>query len=166
MGRPATVASYWGLMDNLIREVPGICLGADIIVGFPGETERHFLRTYDFLTQAPLAYLHVFPFSPRPGTPAASLPHAPSAAVKKERVQLLRSLAREKSFRFRSSFIGCSLEALVLSPPHPTAPSYTALSDNYLPLLIEGGGKELVGQLVRVEIQGFKEGILSARWKE
>jgi threonylcarbamoyladenosine tRNA methylthiotransferase MtaB len=78
MGRPYRAEDYRSLLSSLVQEIPQIALGADIIVGFPGETEAHFLRTLRFLEAAPLSYLHIFPFSPRPGTAAALLPHTPS----------------------------------------------------------------------------------------
>ena len=166
MGRRASAAAYLSLLADLVRSIPDLGLGADIMVGFPGETEGHFRRTYRFLEGAPLSYLHVFPFSPRPGTIAASILQTSSAQEKRERTRRLRSLSKEKSLLFRSAFIGKSMEAIVLRSADPSGNRYWALSDNYVPILIADASAELVGQLIRVEIEGMKDGVLGGRWKK
>jgi len=163
MNRTYRVETYRELVENLARRIPGISLGTDIIVGFPGETREHFLRTYRFLKELPLAYLHVFPFSPRPGTPAATMAESVSPQEKKERARELRSLSREKSRQFRKRFIGKRLEVIVLRKWEEGKGRW-ALSDNYLPVLIQDGTEEMVGQLLSVEVERVEEGVLLARW--
>ena len=165
MNRTYRVETYRELVENLARRIPGISLGTDIIVGFPGETREHFLRTYRFLKELPLAYLHVFPFSPRPGTFAATLAESVSPQEKKERARELRSLSREKSRQFREGFIGKRLEVIVLRKWEEGKGRW-ALSDNYLPLLIQDGTEEMVGQLLSIEVERMEEGMLLGQWRK
>lgn len=117
---------------------PGLAIGADVMVGFPGETEAEFRETYEFIAGLPFAYLHLFPFSPRPGTRGWELhrenPVAPQAVS--ERMTALRTLADEKSRSFRAGFAGCSLPAITLQTPAQIAAlgRTSALTDNYLPV--------------------------------
>ncbi|MDH7500756.1 MAG: tRNA (N(6)-L-threonylcarbamoyladenosine(37)-C(2))-methylthiotransferase MtaB [candidate division NC10 bacterium] len=163
MGRATSTAAYRRLLLALKAKIPEMGLGADIIVGFPGETEDHFSRTYRFLEEMPLSYLHVFPFSARPGTPAASLRGAPSPQEKRERAAHLRTLGRKKAFAFRSSFIGKGLQAIVLKKQDAHGKGWLGLTDNYLPVLIPEGGEGMVGQLLFVQIEGVHQSLLVGR---
>jgi threonylcarbamoyladenosine tRNA methylthiotransferase MtaB len=117
---------------------PELAIGADVMVGFPGETDAEFRETCDLIASLPFAYLHLFPFSPRPGTRGWELhktsPVAPQAVH--ERMDALRTLAVQKSHSFRSAFVGRTLPAITLhTPPSLAAQGRTAaLSDNYLPV--------------------------------
>jgi len=166
MGRPTLTTAYRRLLEGIRNEIPEIGLGADIIVGFPGETKEHFSRTLRFLEEMPLSYIHVFPFSARPGTPAASLPGVPSPRERRERTAHLRSLSGEKSSAFRSSFIGKRLPAIVLGKQAAHGKGWLGLSDNYLPILILDGGEEMVGQFASIVIEGIHQGLLVGRWRE
>jgi threonylcarbamoyladenosine tRNA methylthiotransferase MtaB len=117
---------------------PDLALGADVMVGFPGETGAEFRETHDLITRLPFAYLHLFPFSPRPGTRGWELhrerPVAPKAVA--ERMTALRDLGTEKSRRFRAGFLGRTLPAITLHTPAQLAAQgrSSALTDNYLPV--------------------------------
>ncbi|MFQ5663556.1 MAG: tRNA (N(6)-L-threonylcarbamoyladenosine(37)-C(2))-methylthiotransferase MtaB [Terriglobia bacterium] len=111
--------------------LPGLGLGADVIVGFPGESEADFRATYEVVEQLPFSYLHIFSFSPRPGTAAATLPDAVPATVIKERHRALRQLAAEKAARFRAQQVGRVLRVLTLGTTNPDG-TRNALSENYL----------------------------------
>ena len=113
MGRKISVEDYRGRLSLLREKSPCASLGADIIVGFPEESDEDFKQTYHFLKQSPLTYFHVFSYSPRPGTTAASLPQV-NSRVKKERAALLRSLSREKNTGFRRLFLGKECDAVVV----------------------------------------------------
>ncbi len=119
---------------------PELTLGADVMAGFPGETDAEFGETLAFIRALPFGYLHLFPFSPRPGTRGFTL-HAerpvPAAAVD-ERMAELRALAAEKTRTHRSRFIVQELEAITLNTPMALAAQgkTSALTDNFLPLEI------------------------------
>ncbi len=85
--------------------MPEAAIGADVMVGFPGETEAEFEETRAFIERLPFTYLHVFTYSERPGTPAAALPQVP-VRVRKERNRVLRELAAAKNLEFRRSMVG------------------------------------------------------------
>jgi threonylcarbamoyladenosine tRNA methylthiotransferase MtaB len=113
MGRPGDAGSYGTLLDKLRRSAPEAAVGADIIVGFPGETDADFAELEAFIRASALTYVHVFPFSPRPGTPAWGRPRVPDG-VATARAKTLRRLSAEKDFRFRERFLGRELEAVVI----------------------------------------------------
>lgn len=92
---------------NKIREVmPDACIGVDVIVGFPGETDEHFLETYHFLNDLPISYLHVFTYSERDHTEAATMPGVVPASVRAKRSKMLRGLSVKKRRAFYESQIG------------------------------------------------------------
>jgi threonylcarbamoyladenosine tRNA methylthiotransferase MtaB len=93
MNRPYRAAELARRVEAFAARVPGIAFGYDVICGFPGETDADFEATRSLLASLPLAYLHVFPFSPRPGTPAASMPGAAPAAERSRRCAVLRAMS-------------------------------------------------------------------------
>jgi threonylcarbamoyladenosine tRNA methylthiotransferase MtaB len=118
-----------------------LTLGADVMAGFPGETEAEFTETYELIRALPFGYLHLFPFSPRPGTRAWEL-HRQSPVpprVVGERMATLRALAREKMRSHRQSMIGRTLEAITLHTPDALAKEghTAALTQNFLPVEIQ-----------------------------
>jgi threonylcarbamoyladenosine tRNA methylthiotransferase MtaB len=149
---------YAQKVEALLSAAGGdLTLGADVMAGFPGETDAEFEETLRFLRALPFGYLHLFPFSPRPGTPGWALqsqsPIAPE--VVDERMAALRALAAEKSRAHRARFLGRVLPAITLgTPPALDALGRTsALTDNFLPVEIEG--RPPANRLVRVRISGF-----------
>ncbi|MDR1081847.1 MAG: MiaB/RimO family radical SAM methylthiotransferase, partial [Deltaproteobacteria bacterium] len=106
MGRPYTLARYREAAESFARDVPGISIGADLIAGFPGETEDEHLETLDLVRALPLAYLHVFPFSERPGARAASFPGRIPTEERARRVSGLRAVDREMRARFLADSLG------------------------------------------------------------
>jgi threonylcarbamoyladenosine tRNA methylthiotransferase MtaB len=114
MGRMTGPEAYAPLLSELRRRSPDAALGTDIIVGFPGETDEDFEETRAFVERSPLSYVHVFPFSPRKGTPAAEMPQV-GWAVRAERAGVLRALARAKDLVFRSGFVGRDFEGVVIA---------------------------------------------------
>ena len=106
--------------------MPDAAIGADVMVGFPGETDAEFAETFRFIDELPFTYLHVFTYSARPGTPAADAPDQVPMPVRKDRNRQLRELAERKNRAFRQSFVGQSLSVVTLGQGH------MALSSNYL----------------------------------
>jgi len=113
MGRRVKVETYTEILSSLREKSPCASLGADIIVGFPGETEEEFEHTCTFLRQSPLTYFHVFSYSARPGTAAASWQQVHDR-VKKERSAILRKISRTKNTDFRRNFLGEECEAVLI----------------------------------------------------
>ncbi len=106
MGRPYTAAEYAERVGAFLETVPRATFGADVMVGFPGEDEEAFRRTWGLLSELEPLRLHIFPFSPRPGTRAAALPDQVPPAVKRDRAAALEELARTLSLRVRKRFLG------------------------------------------------------------
>jgi threonylcarbamoyladenosine tRNA methylthiotransferase MtaB len=131
-------AEHYARRVELIRDcLPNAAIGADVIAGFPGETDADHAATLDFIAARPFTYLHVFSYSQRPGTKAASLPGQLSGHVIKTRARELRSLADSKSAAFRRSQIGLTLRVLTLRRDPADDPDWTpALSENYLQVLL------------------------------
>ena len=129
---------YAERIQRIRRHSPGAAIGADVIVGFPGETDEEFQATVDFIERLPLTYLHVFSFSVRPGTAAAAFPeqHYIAPGVIRERARFLRTLSEKKASAFRAAQSGRTLRALTLAR---TGEDWTeALTGNYLKVRIAG----------------------------
>ena len=147
----------WHYAERLaaIRELlPGAAIGADVMIGFPGETDALFDESYRFIAAQPFTYLHLFPFSARPGTPAWELHRqnpVPARTVH-ERMAALRDLIAEKSRAFRTSFLGRTLSAVTIEagPDNTTA----AVTDNFIKLTLDpvNGASIPANQLVAARI--------------
>jgi threonylcarbamoyladenosine tRNA methylthiotransferase MtaB len=109
MGRPGDADSSGRILAELGRLAPDAALGADVIVGFPGETDRDFDELRRFLDASPLTYLHVFPYSPRPGTPSWPRPRIADGVVTAGRLAAISSWSS-----LRRRFLGRELEAIVI----------------------------------------------------
>jgi threonylcarbamoyladenosine tRNA methylthiotransferase MtaB len=127
-------AEHYARRIELIHEhLPHAAIGADVIAGFPDETDSDHAATLDFIESRPFTYLHVFSYSQRPGTRAAALTQQLPGQIIKRRARELRALAARKSAGFRQSQIGCTLHVLTLRRDPTDDPSLTpALSENYL----------------------------------
>lgn len=137
MNRPYSREFYRRLIQTIHQNIPRAAIGADLIVGFPGEGEIQFQETMKFLLEISLSYLHIFPFSPRPGTPAARFPDPVPDKIKKERLQIVRGLDREKRETFIGYCLGKDFSALVLEPAKEKGWT-RALTENYLTVSIPG----------------------------
>jgi threonylcarbamoyladenosine tRNA methylthiotransferase MtaB len=157
---------YAEKVEALLRAAgPDLTLGADVMVGFPGETDAEFEETAALIRALPFGYLHLFPFSPRPQTRAWALHQASPVApqIVDERRSILRSLATEKSKAHRSRFIDRELDAITLHTPAPLAEQgrTSALTENFLPLEI--AAPLPANQLIRARITALTpEGTLIA----
>jgi threonylcarbamoyladenosine tRNA methylthiotransferase MtaB len=144
---------------------PELTLGADVMAGFPGESDAEFEETVALLQALPFGYLHLFPFSPRPGTPGWAL-HAKrpvSAEAVRERMAALRTLAAEKTLAHRRRFAGRELEAITLHTPAEmdARGRSAALTDNFLPVELQGWQE--ANRLLRLRVSGVDaEGTLEA----
>ena len=113
MRRPYSSRTAAEVVERICRTMPGACVGADVMAGFPGETDADHRETLALLTALPLAALHVFPFSPRPGTAAASMPGQVPAALARERAAELREVAERAWRGYVDGLVGRELEAVV-----------------------------------------------------
>jgi threonylcarbamoyladenosine tRNA methylthiotransferase MtaB len=129
--------------------MPDAAVGADVMVGFPGETDSEFEESRQFIESLPFTYLHVFTYSERPGTPAAESPGAVAMPVRKERNRVLRDLAAAKNLAFRQRMVGRTLSAVTLHEPG------AALSDNFLRVAFPGPHE--ANRIVDIAIAGVTE---------
>jgi len=157
MGRPVEPGRYEQILDDLRRIAPEAALGADLMVGHPGETEADFEELRAFLDRSALTYAHVFSYSPRPGTPAAMRPRVP-AGVAAERAKALRQIAVMKDFRFRRLFAGRELEGVVIAASERGA---EVLTGNFIKVLVpscEASRRDLVRVSIRRVLPRRTEG--------
>src|SRR5271157_242612 len=136
MGRPYDTAFIRDLMDRIFTSAPETCIGLDIMVGFPGEDEESFRKTLTLIEDSGVAYLHVFPFSPRPGTPAASFRPRVPETVARRRVEQLRSHSQTLRRRFYERFVGTTLSVVPESEPDPDTGFIITRTDNYIPVQV------------------------------
>jgi len=127
---------YREKIEKIRTAMPSAAIGADVMVGFPGETEAEFSETRRMVEDLPFTYLHVFTYSARPGTPAAAMPHQVPVPIARERNRILRELAAQKKLAFMMGFLGKPLEAITLNLGD--ANHTESLTDNYLTLRLEG----------------------------
>jgi len=143
--------------DRLLRAarlLPDAALGADVMTGFPGETDAEFQETLEFIARMPFTYLHVFTYSERPGTPAAGMPGRVAWEARKDRTRQLRRLAAEKNLAFRRRFVGRTLDAVTLD-------NGKALTGNYL--VVELARPRPANEIIEVRIGGLtREGVAEA----
>ena len=142
---------YADRIERIRQEMPDAAIGADVMVGFPGETDADFEQTRALIERLPFTYLHVFTYSSRPGTPSAAMPDQMPVAVARERNRALRQLAAEKNRTFRESFLGRELTALTL--PRIENQHTQALTDNYLKAIIDA--ECAPNQLLNIAIDGL-----------
>jgi threonylcarbamoyladenosine tRNA methylthiotransferase MtaB len=152
MRRAHTSGDFRRLAERLAEAVPGIAIGTDVIVGFPGEGGPEFDTTYRLLESLPIAYLHVFTYSRRDGTAAATMPDQVPKAVKAERSFALRSLSERKWETFRRELIGHSFEAVVLDRRDARTGRLEALTDNYVTVCLDAD-RWMVGRTVDLMIE-------------
>tara|TARA_B100000378_G_C17917886_1_gene368569 strand:- start:268 stop:756 length:489 start_codon:yes stop_codon:yes gene_type:complete len=136
---------------EIATKVTPLGLGADVITGFPGETEADHQDTMELIEELPFTYLHVFPFSRRDGTVAADLPNPVPRSVARERGRELRELAKEKGCRYRATRLGQS--SLVTLE----ADGRRALTEDYLRVEVRGNGMEDLTRLHRGVLRGTGE---------
>jgi threonylcarbamoyladenosine tRNA methylthiotransferase MtaB len=150
---------YREKIEKIRAAMPSAAIGADVMVGFPGESDADFEETRRMVEELPLTYLHVFTYSARPGTPAASLPNQIPVAVARERNRILRELASQKKLAFMTSFVGKVIQAITLNVFDGEFTE--ALTDNYLKLRLAGNYH--ANQWIEARVDGVVDGILLSR---
>ncbi|GEQ05262.1 tRNA (N(6)-L-threonylcarbamoyladenosine(37)-C(2))-methylthiotransferase MtaB [Staphylococcus gallinarum] len=150
MRRKYTMAHFSERLTRLHEVLPGLAVTSDVIVGFPGETEEEFQETYDFIVDHHFSELHVFPYSPRIGTPAARMDDQIDEEVKNERVHRLINLSDQLAKTYASKFDQDVLEVIpeeVGDEPN----TLVGYADNYMKIQF-AGDETLIGQLVKVKV--------------
>ncbi len=156
MGRPYRTALLLDLFRNIAAGVPDACIGLDVMVGFPGEDDGSFARTRALIEQSGASYLHVFPFSPRPGTPAAKFrPRVPGPEALR-RVEELRSLSNDLKHAFYKRFVGTIRPAVAESPPDAETGTFIMRTDNYIPVQVSGTAINGIVNVKIAEISGIE----------
>ncbi len=135
--------------------MPHCCIGVDVIVGFPGETDEDFKETYQFLNDLDISYLHVFTYSERPNTLAAEMEEVVPVHIRRERNEMLRILSEKKKRFFYEQFIG--QERTVLFEKHKDKNLMSGFTDNYLKIELPYN-PELINELGKVELAAINEG--------
>jgi threonylcarbamoyladenosine tRNA methylthiotransferase MtaB len=138
MRRPYNVAMYRRLVERLAGAIPDLGLGADIIVGHPGERDEDFDATMALVGSLPFSYLHVFPYSDRKGTEAALRPGHVPAPVIRQRGARLRALAREMNLAFRRRMVGQRRDVVVLAERERETGRLLGLTGNYVEVVFDG----------------------------
>ena len=146
MRRPYSGAYYRDLVDGIRERMPHASIGSDVIVGFPGETDRHIGELTGYLSGSPLTHLHVFPYSHRPGTEASVLEGLPDPVVVRQRSAAVRAIGERLTRAFRASQLGAIRRALVVDDGN------TAVTDNYLRLRLDHPCTR--NEWIRVEVTG------------
>jgi threonylcarbamoyladenosine tRNA methylthiotransferase MtaB len=167
---------YREKIEKIRDAMPTAAIGADVMVGFPGETDAEFEATRRMIDDLPFTYLHVFTYSPRPGTPAASMTNQVPVHAARDRNKILRELAAEKKLAFMRTFIGQKVDAITLSSCGAGAPAREAsitefansekapifteaLTDNYLKLRL--AGHHPPNHWLRAQIEDVVDGALT-----
>jgi threonylcarbamoyladenosine tRNA methylthiotransferase MtaB len=149
---------YREKIEKIRAAMPTAAIGADVMVGFPGETDLDFEETRRMVEDLPFTYLHVFTYSPRPGTTAAAMRNQIPADAARERNRVLRGLAAEKKLAFMMSFVGKTVEAITLSGFDGTHTE--CLTDNYLQMRMQGRNE--ANRWTRALVEDVQGGMLTA----
>lgn len=149
MNRPYTTTEYQRLIENIVSKVPDIAISTDLIVGFPGETEELFHETIEFVREMKFSKMHIFPYSKREGTPAATFFDQVPEEVKKERAHVMQELASDLAAQYAARFIGKVLPVLFETYDNGYSGGHT---ENYLKVLAPTPDDSLIGTITPVVI--------------
>jgi threonylcarbamoyladenosine tRNA methylthiotransferase MtaB len=157
MNRDYSAAFYGNLVETIAHKVPGAAIGADVMVGFPSEDEGAFLNTFNLIEELPLTHLHVFSYSPRPGTAAAIMKGQVSNTIKKQRNETLRDLGLKKNHEFRKKFKGSILNVVLEESSRAEKGEGSGLTDNYIRVTVSGMNRGDLGREIRVLITDVRD---------
>lgn len=158
MRRRYTMADYRRVMERITAALPDAAIGADVIVGFPGETDTDFRQLAHALTELPTTYHHIFRFSERTGTVAAKLTDSVDPVLRKERSAVLREISRQKEQTYAQRFVGQIKE--VYFEQSIKAGRWEGMTDNYLRVRVLGNGHRLEQPFQPVRLTGWEDSVL------
>jgi threonylcarbamoyladenosine tRNA methylthiotransferase MtaB len=156
MKRHYTGGEFAAFVERVVERIPDVCLGTDVMVGFPGEDEPAFTRTRTLLADLPLAYFHVFSYSERPHTYAQRYSDQVPPPLVRERSRILRELSVRQKTAFYRRFVGRTVR--VLFERREEHGLYTGFSDNYIKVGVTTAD-ELANQLLPVRLTGVENGL-------
>jgi threonylcarbamoyladenosine tRNA methylthiotransferase MtaB len=151
---------YKQRVEWIKSHMPHTCIGVDVIVGFPGETDEEFMDTYQFLTDLDITYIHAFTYSERANTPAATMEDAVPMEVRRQRNEMLRILSQKKRYAFTEPFIGQTREVLFEHDKNPELMS--GYTDNYIKVLLPLQA-DLINKIGKVTLDRYDHA-LEAVW--
>ena len=163
MKRNYNTVFFRDLLKKLLDSLPDMAIGIDVMVGFPGEGEKEFENTLEFIEELPVAYLHVFPYSKRTGTQSEALPDHVKEDVKKKRGEILRKLGKKKRVAFAERFVGKRLSVLIENKKDRDTGLLGGFSENYIPVLITNGNSSLTNNVINVIADRENEGKIFGR---
>ena len=149
MKRRYGIEEMLDFFNSAKMEIPKLCIGTDLMVGFPGESEKDFLETSNFFTHSPLSYCHVFTFSERSGTPASKMENQVPMDLRRKRSAQLRRLSSSKRMDFHKGQEG-NLETVLIENPKDNY--FTGYTPNYTRVLVENADHDISNQLVQVRL--------------
>jgi len=156
MHRRYRAAEFAELINKIKKILPDAAIGIDVMAGFPGEDEKAFRNTYELLAGLPVSYLHVFPYSKRPGTVAAGMDGQILKQVKDERVAALRELGALKRKEFYTGHLGEVREVLAESGGRRNSAGMKGFTDNYIPVRFAATA-DIANQLVKVKLDRLSD---------
>ena len=155
MHRRYSAEQFTETVNRCKELLPTAAIGVDVLVGFPGETEKDFQKTYEIVTKLPVSYLHVFPYSQRPGTPAAKMRHQVATKIKEERVEVLRKLDNKKRNAFYGSRIG-EVHAVLVETERAVDGLAKGFTDNYIPVHFKAKPSD-ANRIVPVKLESLQK---------
>ncbi len=159
MNRKYTTKEYREIVKNLRKYIPDVAITTDIIVGFPGETEEEFKKTYDFVKEIGFSGIHVFKFSPRKGTPAAQFNDQISSNIKNQRSEKMIELGNELMNKYRNKYINSKVSVLFEDDFDKSQNLYSGLTENYIKVVAKGH-EQIKGKIMTVKVNSIKEDYL------
>ncbi len=163
MNRPYDASFIRSTVKTIFSKAPEACVGFDVIVGFPGESEDAFAHTVQLIEECGVSYLHVFPFSPRPETPAATLEGKVPDSVTRTRVHVLRQLSARLRAAFFARALGKTFSAVVESGPDPLTGEFLVRTDNYIPVYCPASSGMVKKRQGAVTLVALKDGRVLGR---
>ncbi len=160
MGRPYNGALFERVVGAASRRLGGPALGVDVMVGFPGEGEKEFEHTVELIERLPVTYLHVFPFSRRPGTPAFSMEREVPGDIKKERARIARELGRRKKEEYINRWYGKEVTVLIEECGDGIV---SGKSENYLKVYLPGSPDDINRFVGVIVDRAFRDGVYGCR---
>ena len=163
MNRHYDSSLYAGLAKAVLEAVPSLALGTDVMTGFPGESEKNFENTLGLVSSIPFAYIHVFPYSDRPGTAASAMRAKVPAEVKNRRAATLREIGKQKRESFARRFVGSSLPVLIEGRKDRETGFLKGFSGNYIPVLAVNADSADINTIVQVRGETAENGKIIGR---